>query len=72
MENGMNYIPDNFSENLRKALADKNIPQADLAQKIRQSTSSVSHIVTGQRLPTLVTACDIAEAVGVSLEELLK
>jgi len=61
-----------LGENLKKIRTKKNITQTELAETLKVDKSFVSNIENGKTNPTLATIVKIANAVGVSLDELLK
>jgi transcriptional regulator with XRE-family HTH domain len=68
----MSENPENFGSNIKKELERKDWTQLDLANLAGLTPAGISQIVNGQRTPNLITACKIAEALSVSLDELLK
>ena len=62
----------NFGRNLGIIMLDRNIKACDLAEKVGVSVSAISKIKRRQRKPSLELAEKIAEALGVSLDELNK
>ncbi|MBQ3835062.1 MAG: helix-turn-helix domain-containing protein [Elusimicrobia bacterium] len=61
----------NFGEKLYYLLGKKNLTQADLARKINQKTSAIARWVTGKYKPSSKNMNRIAEALNVSIEELI-
>ena len=60
-----------FSENLRKLREEKGISQAKLAEKLGISQMAVYGYETGIRVPNVLLACCIAEALGTTVETLV-
>lgn len=60
-----------FSENLRKLREEKGISQAKLAEKLGISQMAVYGYETGIRVPNVLLACCIAEALGTTVENLV-
>lgn len=60
-----------FSENLRKLRKEKGISQAKLAEKLGISQMAVYGYETGIRVPNVLLACCIAEALGTTVENLV-
>ena len=61
-----------LGENLKKIRTRKNITQVDIAKKLGVDRSFVSNIENGKNNPTLSTITNLAQALGVSTNELLK
>lgn len=61
-----------LGENLKKIRIEKNITQTDLAEKLGVDKSFISNIENGKNNPTLSTITNLAQALGVSTNELLK
>jgi len=61
-----------LGENLKKIRIEKNITQTELAKKLGSDKSFVSTIENGKTNPTLSTISSLAQALGVSIDELLK
>ena len=58
--------------NLRRIMKDKGIKQAELAERIGMSQSSISGIINGFVNPRQSTLAELAEALGVTIDELRK
>lgn len=58
--------------NLRRIRIKKNISQGNIAKELKVGRSFISMIENGKTNPTLATITRLAEAVGVSTDELLK
>lgn len=60
-----------YREVLAHYLEEKNVSQAELARRIGSPRSTISALLNGRaKEPTLSTAKAIADALGVSLEEM--
>ena len=55
---------------IRDVRREKGLRQSDLARKVGVFQSEISEIETGERRPNVYLAKRIAEALGVSLDEL--
>lgn len=61
-----------LGENLKKIRTEKNITQTELAEKLGVDKSFVSNLENGKTNPTLSTITNLAQALEVSPNELLK
>lgn len=61
-----------LGENLKKIRTKKNITQTELAKTLGVDKSFVSNIENGKTNPTLSTITNLAQALNVSANELLK
>jgi len=61
-----------FGDNLRKIRLSKGMSQSQLAEKIGSDKSYISTIEHGKKNLTLETMSKLAQALGVSREELMK
>lgn len=61
-----------LGENLKRIRTTKNITQVEIAKKLGVDRSFVSNIENAKTNPTLSTITSIAQALGVSTNELLK
>ncbi len=61
-----------LGENLKKIRTKKEISQTTLAETLGVDKSFVSNIENGKTNPTLSTITNLAQALGVSTNELLK
>ncbi len=61
-----------LGENLKRIRTDKNITQTGLAETLGVDKSFVTNIENGKTNPTLSTITNLAQALGVSTNELLK
>lgn len=60
------------AENVCKLRTEKGMTQQELADKIGVSRQMIGQIERGSKLPTIVLGRDIAVALGVGVEDLLK
>ena len=60
-----------LGENLKRIRTEKDISQVDVARSLGVSRGFVSNIESGKTNPTLATIARLANAVGVSSDELL-
>lgn len=60
-----------FANNLKNALYNRRLTQAELAKKIGVSEMSISRYVNGKKLPSTQKLILISKAVGVSMDTLL-
>lgn len=68
----MKYSVENFGKNLKMALVEKGMKQCQLADAIGVSYHTVSHFARGQKKPGLETLIKIANALGVTVDSLIK
>ncbi|HMP85184.1 MAG TPA: helix-turn-helix transcriptional regulator [Candidatus Paceibacterota bacterium] len=61
-----------LGENLKKIRIKKDITQTSLAETLGVDKSFISNIENGKTNPTLSTIANLAQALGVSTNELLK
>ena len=61
-----------LGKNLKRIRAKKDISQVDVARSLGVSRGFVSNIESGKTNPTLATIARLANAIGVSSDELLK
>jgi len=61
-----------LGNNLKRIRTEKGITQGDIVRSLGVSRSFVSNIENGKTNPTLATIAKLAEAVEVSVGELLK
>ena len=61
----------NFSENLKKCRASKNISQEELSKKIEIHSVQFSRYERGQSVPSIEVVQKIADALEVSIDELV-
>jgi len=68
----MNEESKKLGKNLLRIRTDKKISQGDIARLLGVSRGFISNIENGKTNPTLTTITKIANAIGVSNNELLK
>ncbi len=61
-----------LGNNLKRIRTEKNISQGDIARELGVSRGFVSNLENGKTNPTLATISRVADAIGVSTDELLK
>lgn len=61
-----------LGDNLKRIRTEKGLSQTDIAKSLGVSRGFVSNIENGKRNPTLSTITRLANAVGVTADELLK
>jgi transcriptional regulator with XRE-family HTH domain len=61
-----------FHEILKMRRLDVDMTQAELAKKANVTESSISYYESGDRAPTIKTAKKLAEALGITLNELFE
>ena len=61
-----------LGKNLKRIRTEKGITQGDIVRSLGFSRSFVSNIENGKTNPTLSTITNLAKALGVSTDELLK
>lgn len=60
-----------FNENLKLLLLEKNMKQADLCRMTGIQTSLMSEYISGRKSPTIGNAILIADALSISLDDLV-
>ncbi|MBI3864172.1 MAG: helix-turn-helix transcriptional regulator [Planctomycetia bacterium] len=60
-----------FRESLKKLREIRNLTQSELGERAGIAAAAVSHFETGQRVPSLDSLVRLADALGVSVDELL-
>jgi transcriptional regulator with XRE-family HTH domain len=61
-----------LGENLKRIRTQKHITQTELAKTLEVDKSFISNMENGKTNPTLSTIANLAQALGVSTNELLK
>jgi len=61
-----------LGKNLKRIRIEKRMTQGDIVRKLKMGRGFISNIENGKANPTLSTIAKLAEAVGVSTNELLK
>ncbi len=57
---------------MKKIRKDKGMTQGDICRKLDLDRAYISNVESGNKNPTLSTITNIAKALGVSVDELLK
>ncbi len=68
----MKSIYKKLGENLKKTRAENKLSQGALARLLEVDKGYISNIESGKKNPTLATIERLANALGVSVDELLK
>lgn len=68
----MKSMSEKLGRNLKRIRAGKNMSQGDIARALGVDRGYISNIENGKRNPTLATITKLAEALKVSVDELLK
>lgn len=68
----MQSISKKLGENLKKVRAKKKLSQGALARLLGVDKGYISNIENGKKNPTLATIERLAEALGISIDSLLK
>lgn len=68
----MEDISKKFGENLKKIRLEKKMSQGDICRALGVDRAYISNLESGKRNPTLSTIKRIADALGVSVDSLLK
>jgi len=68
----MQEISKKLGENLKKVRTKKKLSQGALARLLEIDKGYISNIESGKKNPTLATIQRLADALGVSADELLK
>ena len=68
----MAEISSKLGQNLRRIRTKKEMSQGDIARALDVHRAYISGIENGKRNPTLATIQKLADALGVSADELLK
>ena len=63
-------MSERFAETLKRIRRERGLSQDELAEKIGTSKQVISRYESGQRIPKISVAVQIAKALGVTLEEL--
>lgn len=61
-----------LGKNLKRIRTEKGVSQADIANSLKVSRGFVSNLENGKTNPTLATITRVADALGVTTDELLK
>lgn len=65
------YNKKTFAYQLKQLLISKGLTQRDLADKLATTEATISRYVAGARTPSIEIAVDIADILGVSMNELV-
>ena len=68
----MTEISSKFGQTLKRIRTKKKMSQGDIARTLEVHRAYISGIESGKRNPTLATIKKLADALGVSADELLK
>jgi len=68
----MDKISEKFGNNMKRIRTKKKMSQGDIARALEVDRGYISNIENGKKNPTLATVAKIANALGVSADELLK
>lgn len=68
----MSQAMKNFGRNLYIALYDKDMSRKELSEKVGVSQQLISCYVNGDRSPSTATLIKIADALGVTVDSLVK
>jgi len=68
----MDKISEQLGKNMKRIRAKKNMSQGDIARALEVDRGYISNIENGKKNPTLATLQKLADALGVSPDELLK
>jgi len=68
----MDKISAQFGKNMKRIRAKKEMSQGDIARALEVDRGYISNIENGKKNPTIATVAKIANALGVSPDELLK
>ena len=68
----MNKISEQLGKNMKRIRAKKKMSQGDIARSLEVDRGYISNIENGKKNPTLATIQKLANALGVTADELLK
>ena len=68
----MTHISSKLGQNMKRIRIKKNMSQGDIARALEVDRGYISNIENGKKNPTLATIQKLADALGVSADELLK
>ena len=68
----MNSASEKLGQNMKRIRAKKKMSQGDIARALEVDRGYISNIENGKKNPTIATVAKIANALGVSADELLK
>lgn len=68
----MGNISTELGQNMKRIRTKKRMSQGDIARVLKVDSGYISNIENGKKNPTLVTIQNLADAFGISADELLK
>ena len=68
----MNNSAKKLGQNMKRIRLSKQMSQGDICRKLGVDRSYISNVESGNKNPTLSTITKLAEALGVSVDEILK
>ncbi|OHA27243.1 MAG: DNA-binding protein [Candidatus Taylorbacteria bacterium RIFCSPHIGHO2_02_FULL_46_13] len=68
----MDKISEQLGKNMKRIRAKKKMSQGDIARALEVDRGYISNIENGKKNPTIATIQKLANALGVSADELLK
>ena len=68
----MNQISAKLGDNMKRIRTRKKMSQGDIARALDVDRGYISNIENGKKNPTLATIKKLADALGISADELLK
>ena len=68
----MDKISEQLGKNMKRIRAKKNMSQGDIARALEVDRGYIGNIENGKKNPTIATIQKLANALGVSANELLK
>ena len=68
----MDKISEQLGKNMKRIRAQKGMSQGDIARALEVDRGYISNIENGKKNPTIATIQKLANALGVSADELLK
>ena len=68
----MDKISAQFGKNMKRIRTKKKMSQGDIARALEVDRGYISNIENGKKNPTIATVARIANALGISADELLK
>ena len=68
----MNHISTKLGQNMKRIRIKKKMSQGDIARALEVDRGYISNIENGKKNPTLATIQKLANALGISADELLK
>jgi transcriptional regulator with XRE-family HTH domain len=68
----MGNISTKLGQNMKRIRTKKKISQGDIARVLKVDSGYISTIENGKKNPTLATIQNLADALGISADELLK